>query len=58
MPVFNEAEGIQTTHRRLSSLTDEMTRKKVIDDYGIVYYVDDGSRDNSLNILFSDLIGE
>jgi polyisoprenyl-phosphate glycosyltransferase len=50
IPVFNEAEVIQTTHRRLSSLTDEMTRKKVIDDYEIIY-VDDGSKDGSLNIL-------
>jgi glycosyltransferase involved in cell wall biosynthesis len=50
VPVFNEEAVIETTHRRLSSLTDEMTRKKVIDDYEIIY-VDDGSVDRSLNIL-------
>ena len=41
IPVFNEEAVIETTHGRLLSLTDEMTRKKVIDDYEIIY-VDDG----------------
>ena len=50
IPVFNEEAVIETTHRRLLSFTDEMTRKKAIDDYEIIY-VDDGSRDGSLNIL-------
>jgi len=50
IPVFNEDAVIETTHRRLLSLTDEMTRKKAIDDFEIIY-VDDGSRDGSLNIL-------
>ena len=50
IPVFNEEAVIETTHGRLLSLTDEMTRKKVIDDYEIIY-VDDGSGDGSLSIL-------
>jgi glycosyltransferase involved in cell wall biosynthesis len=50
IPVFNEEAVVETTHGRLLSLTDEMTRKKVIDDYEIIY-VDDGSWDASLNIL-------
>ncbi len=50
IPVFNEEAVIETTHRRLLSLTDEMTREKVIDDYEIIY-VDDGSMDGSLDIL-------
>jgi len=50
IPVFNEEAVIETTHTRLVSLTDEMMQKKVIDDYEIIY-IDDGSRDGSLNIL-------
>jgi glycosyltransferase involved in cell wall biosynthesis len=50
IPVFNEEAVIETTHRRLLSFTDEMIRKKAIDEYEIIY-VDDGSMDGSLNIL-------
>jgi polyisoprenyl-phosphate glycosyltransferase len=50
IPLFNEEAVIETTHLRLLSLTDEMTRGKIIDDYEIIY-VDDGSRDGSLDIL-------
>jgi glycosyltransferase involved in cell wall biosynthesis len=50
IPVFNEEAVIETTHSRVTSLTDEMMQKKVIDDYEIIY-IDDGSRDGSLNIL-------
>jgi polyisoprenyl-phosphate glycosyltransferase len=50
IPVFNEEAVIATTHSRIISLTGEMMQKKVIDDYEIIY-IDDGSRDGSLNIL-------
>jgi glycosyltransferase involved in cell wall biosynthesis len=50
IPVFNEEAVIENTHSRITSLTGEMMQKKVIDDYEIIY-IDDGSRDGSLNIL-------
>jgi len=50
IPVFNEEAVIETTHSRITSLTGEMMQQKVIDDYEIIY-IDDGSRDGSLNIL-------
>jgi polyisoprenyl-phosphate glycosyltransferase len=50
IPVFNEEAVIETTHSRITSLTDEMMQEKVIDDCEIIY-IDDGSRDGSLNIL-------
>ena len=50
IPVFNEEAVIEATHSRLASLTGEMMQQKVIDDYEIIY-IDDGSRDGSLNIL-------
>lgn len=50
IPVFNEEAVIETTHSRITSLTGEMMQQKVIDDYELIY-IDDGSRDGSLNIL-------
>ena len=50
IPVFNEEAVIETTHTRITALTGEMIQKKVIDDYEIIY-IDDGSGDDSLNIL-------
>jgi polyisoprenyl-phosphate glycosyltransferase len=50
IPVFNEEAVIETTHSRITFLIDEIMQKKVIDDYEIIY-VDDGSRDESLNML-------
>jgi polyisoprenyl-phosphate glycosyltransferase len=50
IPVFNEEAVIVATHSCLVSLTGEMMQQKVIDDYEIIY-IDDGSRDGTLNIL-------
>ena len=50
IPVFNEEAVIRTTHERISELAGDMAKRRVIDDYEILY-VDDGSRDGSLNIL-------
>ena len=50
IPVFNEEAVIAATHDRVSTLLQELSEKRAIDNYEIIY-VDDGSRDNSLNIL-------
>lgn len=50
IPVFNEEAIIGTTQGRVCGLLDELIRKNLIDDYEMIF-VDDGSRDNSLNIL-------
>jgi glycosyltransferase involved in cell wall biosynthesis len=50
IPVFNEEAVIETTHRRIVGLAGELAERRVINDFEIMY-VDDGSRDNSLNIL-------
>jgi glycosyltransferase involved in cell wall biosynthesis len=45
VPVYNESEGIHECHRRLS---------EVLDNLGVsteVVYINDGSRDNSLDLL-------
>ena len=50
VPVFNEEEAIESTHKRIGTLVEEMAGEGIIDDYEIIY-VDDGSQDNSLRML-------
>lgn len=47
VPIYNESEGLQSFHRKL--LLPEI-QKAVQDNYEIIY-VNDGSRDNSLELL-------
>lgn len=50
IPVFNEDAVIGSTHSRITGLAKDLCRRAVIGDYEIIY-VDDGSQDQSLNIL-------
>jgi glycosyltransferase involved in cell wall biosynthesis len=50
IPVFNEEAVISITHKRIADMIQELLQKHLIDDHEVIY-VDDGSIDNSLNIL-------
>ena len=50
IPVFNEDAVIGSTHSRIAGLAEDLCRRAVIGDYEIIY-VDDGSKDKSLEIL-------
>lgn len=50
IPVFNEEDVIKTGHIRVLNLLEELSKKNAIDNYEIIY-VDDGSWDNSLQLL-------
>ncbi len=50
IPVFNEEAVIMTTHGRVMDLLGTLLTKGAVSDYEILY-VDDGSRDKTLDIL-------
>jgi glycosyltransferase involved in cell wall biosynthesis len=50
IPCYNEGEVIQETNNRLITLISGFLTKKLINDYEIIY-INDGSKDNTLNIL-------
>ncbi len=50
IPLFNEEAVIETTHATVVETLAGLTGKGMIDDYEIIF-VDDGSRDRSLEIL-------
>ncbi|MFA4920315.1 MAG: glycosyltransferase family 2 protein [Thermodesulfovibrionales bacterium] len=50
IPVFNEEAVIESTHGRITALLKDLIEKGLIGDYEVLY-VDDGSRDLSLQIL-------
>ncbi|MBI5100502.1 MAG: glycosyltransferase family 2 protein [Nitrospirae bacterium] len=50
IPLFNEEAVIDTTYSRLSEVIAGLTRDGLVTDYEILF-VDDGSRDRSLEIL-------
>jgi len=50
LPCYNEEEIISKTNNRLTSVLDNLVEKKIIDEYEIIY-IDDGSFDNTLDIL-------
>lgn len=50
IPVFNEDAVIGSTHGRIAGLAEDLCKRAVIGDYEIIY-VDDGSQDESLDIL-------
>lgn len=50
IPCFNEEEVLRSTHSRVRSVLEEVKKKKLIDDFNIIY-VDDGSTDGTFEIL-------
>ncbi|KUK77273.1 MAG: Ribonuclease III [candidate division WS6 bacterium 34_10] len=51
VPCFNEEEVIQETNKRLLKVLDELIEESKIDKESIIFYVNDGSRDNTWNII-------
>ncbi|KYJ85469.1 glycosyltransferase family 2 protein [Sulfurovum riftiae] len=51
IPCYNEEEGLAETSRRLQQLLDEMIAAGEIDKESFVCYVDDGSKDNTWQLI-------
>ena len=51
IPCFNEEECIKSTSNRLIEILKQMEDKAVISDESFIFFVDDGSNDNSWNII-------
>jgi glycosyltransferase involved in cell wall biosynthesis len=51
VPCFNEQEALPQTHERLAQLVDEMLGQGLIADKSKLLYVDDGSRDDTWEII-------
>lgn len=50
VPCHNEQEVLMSSHERISKILQEMQKNGKFDDYEILY-VDNGSTDNTLNVL-------
>ena len=53
IPCYNEEEALPITAKRLTELTDEMMRRKIIDPASRILLVDDGSRDRTWQVISS-----
>ena len=51
VPCYNEEEVLPETNRRLAALLDSLIRKGKINAFSRVYYVDDGSRDQTWHLI-------
>ena len=51
VPCFNEQEMLPVTHERLASLLERMIAAGQIASSSRIYYVDDGSTDETWNIM-------
>jgi polyisoprenyl-phosphate glycosyltransferase len=51
VPCYNEAEALPETHRQLSALTSGLRRSGQIAAHSKIYYVDDGSRDDTWALI-------
>lgn len=51
VPCFNEQEALPQSHERLSQLIEEMISQEVISGSSKLLYVDDGSRDDTWEII-------
>lgn len=51
IPCYNEEEGLSETTRRLQILLDDMIASGEIDKESFVCYVDDGSKDNTWQLI-------
>jgi len=56
VPCFNEQEVLPQTHERLCALLDGMKRDRLVAEGSFILYVDDGSRDNTWQLI-TDLKG-
>ena len=53
IPCYIEEEALPITAKRLTELTDEMMRRKIIDPASRILLVDDGSRDRTWQVISS-----
>ncbi len=53
VPCYNEEEALPETSRRLSELLDRMAKDCLIEPSSGVYFVDDGSCDQTWNVIVS-----
>ena len=51
VPCFNEEEILQTTFNELQKVLKELINKNKISENSYISFVDDGSRDNTWNII-------
>lgn len=51
IPCYNEQESIPATVGRLLEILNELSKEKVISDKSFLYFVDDGSNDNTWNLI-------
>jgi glycosyltransferase involved in cell wall biosynthesis len=51
VPCYNEAEALPETHRQLAHLMDTMIRSNMISAQSRIYYVDDGSQDETWSLI-------
>jgi glycosyltransferase involved in cell wall biosynthesis len=51
VPCYNEAEALPETHRQLSALMSALRRSGQISAQSKIYYVDDGSRDDTWALI-------
>ena len=51
LPCYNEEEGLKNTIQKLTQKVNELVSKKMISKKSKMVFVDDGSRDNTWNIL-------
>lgn len=53
IPCYNEKEVLHETTKRLKALISEMIKEKTIDSDSFICYVDDGSQDNTWELIKS-----
>ena len=53
IPCYNEEEALPITAKRLTELTDDMMRRKIIDPASRILLVDDGSKDRTWQVISS-----
>ena len=53
VPCYNEEEALPETARQLSELLDRMVEQKIISPQSGIYFVDDGSKDRTWNLIES-----
>jgi len=51
VPCFNEEEVLTETSKRLANLIDELVKDKQISETSKIWFVDDGSKDKTWNII-------